>query len=166
MGYDMTALDGEYFRLNIWGMGRYREAMWGYGMLHEHEQGPWPPDPEDIDWDEFYDNEDSYPEHRKVLDDYKSASGDGPGIAIHKFGSNDGWLVTPAEIKSALEAYEALGSPNPFADDPIEPHSEATLAMYRELRQEPPPPFDPADYWNQWIAYLRHSAKVGGFRVY
>jgi hypothetical protein len=58
-------------------------------------------------------------------------------------GSNDGWLVTPAEIEWALEYRDD--------DEPLELCD------------------DGADWrltWFDWLVYLRGAADHGGFRVY
>jgi len=62
-----------------------------------------------------------------------------PGIPIFKFSSNDGWLVQPDECKSALDQYRKNGFPKPSEN---------------------------RDYWEGWIAFLRHAATHGGFRVW
>ncbi|GHO60047.1 hypothetical protein KSB_85220 [Ktedonobacter robiniae] len=62
------------------------------------------------------------------------------GIPAYKFGSNDGWLVTPDELSAALAAYDACIA------DGVEP-----------------PAFT---WWGDWINYLRRAASHGGFRVW
>lgn len=62
------------------------------------------------------------------------------GIPAYKFGSNDGWLVTPDELTAALAAYDACIA------DGVEPPSFT--------------------WWGDWIDYLRRAARHGGFRVY
>ncbi|MEV4190778.1 hypothetical protein [Streptomyces toxytricini] len=64
------------------------------------------------------------------------------GIPHYKIGEgNDGWLVTPAEIRAALAAFEA------------QPDAAKAGTMAEEPR------------WDEWIDYLRRAAEHGGFRV-
>lgn len=65
------------------------------------------------------------------------------GIPAYKLRTNDGWLVTEAEIRSALTAHAA---PRPTAPSPV---------------TEP-------DYfwWPHWLDFLRLAADHGGFRVH
>ncbi|MXM66103.1 hypothetical protein GR925_22290 [Streptomyces sp. HUCO-GS316] len=66
------------------------------------------------------------------------------GIALHKLGSNDGWLVTPEEITAALESYRT------HSGDEVK-----VIVGDKEL-----------DYWLKWIAYLERAQRHGGFRVH
>jgi len=153
MGYDMQHVtmpsdapeeDEGYFRLNIWGMSQYREAMFLIGMLDtspEPDTG-WPKDPPGIDWDEFYEDRNSYPEYREALEAFLSAKGSGTGIGAWKFTSNDGWIVTPEECVEALDSYAGAMFPDPFDDDAAN------------------------EYWHKWIKYLTDAIGRDGFRVW
>jgi hypothetical protein len=66
------------------------------------------------------------------------------GILGYKFCSNDGWLVTPAEIGIALHNFKKYGDTNL----PVKEGDEGLPA-----------------WWGSWIAYLESSLK-GGFRVH
>lgn len=109
-----------YFRLNIHGMSRYRQAMAAMRML-DTRRAPagctteWTPDKP-------------------------------TGIPVDKLCSNDGWLVTPAEIRAALASYGTL-----------DPRDEAHILDECQVA-------DP-EYWGRWIDYLRRAADRGGFRV-
>lgn len=156
MGYDMTIQhdghlkgDKEYFRLNIWGMGRYRDAMHKLGMMYLSgwgvESHEWPK------WDEAEaaKNEEAYEFlharlTRPLLTRHPAG---GTTIPSHKLGSNDGWYVTPEEIKSALTSY---GGHSPEK-------VRAVLAASG---------IEDTDYWNEWIDYLRVASEHEGFRVY
>ena len=157
MGYDMyfrgkTYADGDesYFRLSIFSMSRYCQHMAERGMIFD--AGPYPPFPDGGDWDkidqfrypEFY--QDSAPlteeeiqaakEHLAATDEVLSWHGpEIPGIPGHKFGSNDGWIVTPAECEAA----------------------------YRIGKDKPAP--DGEEKWAQWLDYLHRAAAHGGFEV-
>lgn len=133
---------GAYFRLNIWGMDRYREAMWDIeGMVNDV------PTPRFPDFDpERYESDDEYTAHydRQALL-VKARSPEAPGIPLYKLGSNDGWLVVPDECAQAVAAWERYcdeGGGQVF-DDP-----------------------DENAYWDAWIAFLRHCRDHGGFEVW
>lgn len=83
--------DGQYFRLNIFGMGDYRELMGRCGMV-DWEVGP-PSDPTDWDDDE---------QRLRWQEDVPETT---QGIAGYKLCSNDGWLVTPEECTAAVRAW-------------------------------------------------------------
>lgn len=73
---------------------------------------------------------------------YRAGSDTGPGgIPHYKLCSNDGWLITPAEIAGALEIFDALGDAPP--DD------------VAHVRQS----------WDDWIVFLRAAAEHGGVLV-
>lgn len=168
MGYDMyieNTPDGEtagdrdtsYFRLNIWGMSRFREFMDQLGMLAtDYAHQPWPEKPDSIDWDDvsavrYPEDDDQLPvkpdavAFAKTIDAHLAWHPDPPfGVAVHKFGSNDGWLVTPQEIAAALESYRT--------------HSgDEVKALVGS---------DGIDHWLKWIAYLDRAQRCGGFRVH
>lgn len=144
MGYDMYIRDRQpnasdddcYFRLNVWGMGAARELMDDAGMLC------WPPH-DSSEWDQLppYDDGDpdgeGGPEYCAAADKLLAAhNGECPGIPGHKFCSNDGWIVTPPEIRAALAA------------------------------ERKNPPADPPEWWSEWIDYLRRAEQRGGFEVH
>ncbi len=70
---------------------------------------------------------------------------DTPGIAAHKFDSNDGWIVTPFEIKYALKAWDSLG------DD----RRAEILAAHG----------DP-EWFAGWVEWLRRAEGRDGFTVH
>jgi hypothetical protein len=70
---------------------------------------------------------------------------DTPGIAVRKFGSNDGWIVTPSEIKHALKIWDDLG------DD----RRAEILAEHG----------DP-EWFGEWIDWLRVAELRDGFAVH
>ena len=74
---------------------------------------------------------------------------DSGSMWTHKIaGSNDGWINTPEEIRSALKIYEEL---DPFEiTETLKAHGIGDL-----------------DYWARWIEFLRNAAEQGGgFRTY
>lgn len=171
MGYDMYLVETrEYFRLNIWGMGKALDAMHELGMLNSVGPGgwglPWPREtdyglPEDFpvwDYDDESVPETLSPELRAALERYKAAldehrragNMDAPGIPVHKFSSNDGWIVTPIECASALTIYNRV--------DPDDAAKVLAVTGWDadESRQT----------WDDWIAYLRRAVDAGGIQVW
>lgn len=119
-------VDEGYFRLNIWAMGDAMRWMFEYEMMHT-EVRPY----ESIN-DMF----------SKLFNEKgeKAALRWGPevpGIASWKFSSNDGWLVTPIESKSAIDIWESADSPVPRHSDGVE-----------------------CSWWPEWIEYLRKSVEL------
>jgi hypothetical protein len=74
-----------------------------------------------------------------ALDQHQRANYDAEVIPLHKLQTNDGWLVTPAELTAAL------------------PHAPA-VALDRRQR--------PIPWWDQWLDYLDTSRGHGGFRIH
>jgi hypothetical protein len=150
--------DRSYFRLNIWGMGRCRTAMDHLGMVTD-EDAPNFPTPEDFGLSEYPEDPVDYDGDERAAMDAKLTDADRQflaavkavtdfepepvrGIPIGKFGSNDGWLVTPRQIEAALKTWH--GWPEHVRAD-----TEAELA-----------------WWPEWIAFLTYAQGRGGFRVY
>ncbi|MGH3647629.1 MAG: hypothetical protein ACRDTM_10720 [Micromonosporaceae bacterium] len=164
MGYDMRTVmkpatgDG-YFRLNLHGMGRFYDAMQQVGMLYDSRPaGPWPQSPSRRIEEIVYElgrggTPHAGPDELRQARDYaetlrRHLSAHPPGgdvIPSHKFSTNDGWIVTPDEIKAALSAYEAAGAGA----------AERLLSTRDEL-----------NYWDNWIAYLRRAIDHEGFEVH
>ena len=156
MGYDMyyrdgTGHDGDgYFGLNVWGMRWCRDEMACKGMIFDAGSLPdWPDCPDDFDpYARKYPED--YPDGKLTaeqearadayfaqLDEVLSWHGpEMPGIPGHKFSSNDGWIVLPAECEAAVR----------LADDHV--------------------PAEYPDLWRDWIAFMRRSARHGGFEVH
>ncbi|MBO1332547.1 hypothetical protein [Streptomyces sp. VRA16 Mangrove soil] len=155
--YD-KARTGLYFRLNIWGMGTARQLMGALDMMTDAPMPPWPA-LETYDLTEYPDAPEHHPTgperdaaHTRLTDqeraflDTERATRDHdpqtPGIPAYKLTSNDGWLVSEREIKTALDAWDKT--------DP---------ADQKQVRCEFP-------WWDEWLEFLRYNSKRGGFRVY
>ncbi len=166
----MRDAEKSYFRLNIFGMGCYRNLMETLGMAFEDDPHPPFPDAEDygITWDDVYAAESpgDHPDHeradsalaaalkvREAADEVLRFHGrtDTPGIPLHKFGSNDGWHVLPAEAEAAVRTWHK------FVENEGE---EKALTVVREHLG------DDVSYWLKWIEYLAGSVRHGGFKVY
>ncbi|MCX4681367.1 hypothetical protein OG413_45505 [Streptomyces sp. NBC_01433] len=161
----MQTAHTSYFRLNIHGMGAYRTVMDELGMLVTGYQKPRFPDlPDGVTWEDVdAAEEETNPEVADVLP-IKTAAATyvmelnahltwylepASGIAVHKLGSNDGWLVTPQEIEAALAAYRTHGA------------DRVKTLLAAELGDED----DCTSYWIEWIAYLERAKARGGFKV-
>jgi hypothetical protein len=136
-----------YFRLNIWGMGIARGLMYDYAMIYPSTPaGDFPPPP-----DEEYDPDDAPDPAYEAAREVYLASGvaDRPGIATHKFSSNDGWHVTELECLGAVAQWrnwcDTQGHPYDYAPQDGDG--------------------DPIDWWPQWLDWLEAAGSHGGFRV-
>ncbi|MCX5328105.1 hypothetical protein [Streptomyces sp. NBC_00140] len=143
--------DGNYFRFAFTALPRTLDAMKNFGMLVEL---PVPPYPElsayglagvDLRPGTKYDQSTAnrVAEFRTAYQAVKDASETMPtGIPRYKIDSNDGFLVTVAEITAALATYDA--------------HPGVAIAEM--------PVGDPT--WRTWIAFLRHAQAQGGLRTH
>lgn len=144
--YAALAYPGD-FRLNIFGMSRYREAMFELGMMHESTNPVTPDDWESLPEDYDADSEEAYYEAKDKIT-ARHGINPLPTLPSHKFGSNDGWLVTPDEIRASLTKWDDWNS---------EDHHDVSESVAKVIS---------TDYWNAWIAYLRLAAEHDGFRVH
>ena len=154
----------DYFRLNIWGMVETRAAMEQLDML---DSAAWPSFPQleqfGLDsWPDQYDLDggtfpylSGTPEAAFLTEVATVLYGDGGGrIPAYKFCSNDGWLVTPEEIRRSLAIYDRSNAPTPrYAFDAY------GHLLGNEIHPE-------LEWWDEWIDYLRAAAAHGGIRVY
>lgn len=154
----LNLAEKSYFRLNITGMGRCCGFMDEVGMItgedapgfptpDEYGLDEWPDDPADYEGDERKAAEAKLtPSSRKFLNDCQATTDYEPqpvnGIPVGKFSSNDGWLVTPAQCRAAVDKWKT-----------------APLTAQRDIEAQ-------ADWWPSWIAFLDHAAERGGFRVH
>lgn len=174
----LREVERSYFRLNIWGMGHVRRAMLDLGMAYEtaHSFIDWPDYPEDgtgaaiaaealsEDSDpqeyaaEYYAGQEvteaditrarAYHDQATALRKGHPVGGD--TIPVHKFGSNDGWIVTPRECLNALAVWHA--TPQSVRDDALE-NAEITGP-------------DWAKTWQSWLGFLELAAHCDGFEVH
>jgi hypothetical protein len=124
-------------------MSTYRDAMLALDMAHNStsSEDPWP------DHDDF-DDETTYNQTRRPLLTFHAAN-EPDTIPIHKLCPNDGWIVTPDEIRAALAAWDAraAGASTPALDE----HTRDTIG---------------GEYWSEWIAWLRLATDHDGFEVW
>lgn len=148
MGYDMYAVeptgdhDLDYFRLNVWGMSNALEAMAALDMVTDAPHADEWPDPPEGNW---VDREEAVP--GTPWDEYHNAARairaehpnrDDPRTPIHKFGSNDGWIVTPIECRALVGIARSADT------------SGVELP----------------EWWADWIDYIGRCATRGGFEVW
>jgi len=172
MGYDMwwrradeRDTEKSYFRLNIWTMSRYLSLMLQLGMVFEDEPCPDWPDTADygitdeqvwaVEWPEDFPQVHAAitPEVMGRVRDYRAArdrvlawhSKEIPGIPLHKFSTNDGWIVLPAECRAAARIWRS---------------AEGGDALARSVLG------DDLSYWHKWIAFLVGAATHDGFEVH
>jgi hypothetical protein len=187
MGYDMywakASVEGsakvpndrpDYFRLTNRGMAKAYVLMHIFEMVNDAESCRRLPQPVDFDltyvpprWDEaggWIAYEPGSAEEQYFAAREAARDGDSGGlIPAFKVASNDGWLVTGAEITRSLEVYDER-----FPDRESQP---------RKLPAPVAPPektedgkwtceVEDADWWGEWIDWLREAAVHGGFRVF
>jgi len=143
--------DGARYHLSNRQMGEAITVMEHSGMAR---QVPTPPFPQPVqygasseEYGEWLDaadrGEDPHPGpalagYLHALQEHLAANYDAEVIPRHKLWTNDGWLITPAELDAAL------------------PHAPTTAL---DRRQRPIP------WWTQWLAYLDSGRGHGGVRV-
>jgi len=169
----MNDAEKSYFRLNVFGMSRYCDLMARVGMTFDDpfERPEWPK-PEDYgtDWEEIEHLEDReyYPDvtfndeqlrrivkYRDDRDRLLAWHGaEIPGIPEHKFSSNDGWIVLPAECEAAVRIWRQ------FTADQGEEKASAIVAEYLGDGD------GRMDYWLKWITYLASAVRHEGFEVH
>jgi hypothetical protein len=163
MGYDMYWVHDKddprnYFRLNIFGMSRFADAMYQLGALRDgytDESPSWPDEPEGYwAWKDgcVEVGEDQATVYRKVEEQYRakltwSPAGEVTGIPAHKLGTNDGWIVTPEECFVAASTIRSA-----------DPDRVAQVLASCEIAR--------VDYWNDWVQWIADASEHGGFEVH
>jgi hypothetical protein len=97
---EMYEADTNYYRLNIWGMSTMRRIMDDAGLLEWSDAGEWP----DVDEED--------PDAAAKVREWKSrGAGDDQQVPAYKFGSNDGWIVTPDECRVIAAKLREFANP-------------------------------------------------------
>jgi hypothetical protein len=176
----MRDAEGSYFRLNIFGMGEYARLMETFGMVFE--AGPYPewPHPGPYGTTDEIVEQVRYPEYsegKPPLSDEDAANArryiaahesvlawhpeeslldEDSAIPAHKFSTNDGWIVTPAECRAAVkmwrEACELAGAGEEEIGRKV-----LTGAMDENGMG--------GDYWMKWVAWIEGAIEHDGFCV-
>lgn len=174
---DVHVARRSYFRLNMSGMSTVCRIMWAIGMTFDDGPEQRYPRAEDFgltaeqtssakytddpDYDEI--RMSMTPDQREQAKKYHDAveahltrhdHTDTPGIPDHKFSSNDGWIVLPAECEAAARIWDAWLKEN--GDDTAR---EVVAAAFDNDRD------DLYDLWLSWVKWVRDAARFGGFTV-
>lgn len=176
MGYDIyyrkpSEGDEGYFRFGAFSMGFYVQLMFDLGMAFEDD--PWPEFPKLPDGLDFSAvSAVQYPEDNakdlaalskedkaaataylaEIDKTLKAHAADTPGIPVHKFSTNDGWIVLPAEAEAAVRAWDGVCE------------KRGTEAMVAEITERLGG--DRAEHWLRWVEYLRGAVQHDGFEVH
>ena len=168
----MRDAEKSYFRLNVTGMGKVRDLMAKLGMAFDDPTLPRDfPRPEEFGSDDEHawaleDTED-YPDvtftdeetvaavrYQGAVNEHLDWHGtEQPGIPLHKFSTNDGWHVLPAEAEAAVRIWQQFVTGN---------GEEAAANMVNNTL------WDGAigDHWARWLAYLAGAIRHDGFEVH
>lgn len=165
----MYAAEKSYFRIGQFSMGRWVDVMLDIGMAFDDEEPPpWPQiEAYGTNWDHVeavrYPDADAEPldaEARERAERYQAecdrvlswhGKTDTPGIPAHKFSSNDGWIVLPAECQAALKIYAAkLEEIGPEAMGNLLVNTIGEGAVRR---------------FNDWLDFIAGASKHDGFEV-
>ncbi len=180
----MRDAEKSYFRLNMSGMSWACRLMEQFGMMFTDpsERPEWPkPDAYGTSYDdlealespEYYPDKQWNDEALRAAVTYKQAQDEVlswhgaeiPGIPEHKFSSNDGWIVLPAEAEAAVriwkQAYDEMG----------EEAARVAVALggARPGEAISRSAEDADAYWSlwlRWVAYLADSVRHDGFEVH
>jgi hypothetical protein len=158
----MNAADTHYFRLNIWGMGKARVGMYEAGMIFDGQaDNEWPeyspPTSAEGGKEGLLAAEDDYDrKYDELCEPIRAQHPEGGDtIPSFKFGSNDGWHVTPEECHAAVVAWREHKAKLDAGD---------ALAILDEDGEETSV-FD-AQWWPEWIEFIDRASKRGGFKVW
>ena len=143
---DAPTLGADAFRVNISGMESICDVMRDLGMTCR-TPGPTAAEFAAAPWGD--DSAEGVARRTRVLSEHY---GECPGIPSHKFTSNDGWVVLPAEIRPALEQYREAGGVVPERWDAVLAGSLAGTGG--------------GSLWLDWVEFLVRAADSGGFTVY
>lgn len=166
----MRLAEKSYFRLNISGMSRFVQLMGDLGMAFEDMPKPAWPKAEDFDLTDeqswAFEDPEEYPEV-KLTDEQRAAAeklraekirvlsfhgmADTPGIPFHKFSTNDGWIVLPAECRAAASIWARYCDEQGGED-------KALVSIEGRVWR--------TSFWLEWIAFLAGAAKHDGFEVH
>ena len=168
----MYAAEKSYFRLNISGMGAVCSLMAKVGMAFDDPTFPgrfpqaeefgtdddhgWAlRDPEDYPDVTFTDEEAvAAARYQEAVNAHLDWHGtEQPGIPLHKFSSNDGWHVLPAEADAAVRIWQQFVAGN---------GEETAANLVNNTLWEGAM----GDHWARWLTYLAGAVRHDGFEVH
>lgn len=170
MGYDMQwTKDGEregYFRLNIWGMGTMRDAMYHAMAISEVTMPEPPPYPDELKaLDEANGGEGVDEDHpasvayEAKLDEWRATPGPDARPPGYKFCSNDGWEVSATEAATMAERLQK------WLD--AQPKGAVLISFFGDTLLDDGGDKPWRAYIQEWIDYNRKCAAEGtSYRVW
>jgi hypothetical protein len=189
LGYDMSTInytgDGrvelanrtgandapDYFRLNIWGMATMRAIMARSGVMLSADC-VWPEHPGDEHFDD--DGEPLTPKGRAFRDAVEAVLRQSPEqgkVPFFKFGSNDGWVITPEECRALAAGLRAVV--NGDTGEALSESIEQEKAFLRHVLDDAIPTVDrdEIEFWRRetldFADFCERSAEHGeGFAVW
>jgi hypothetical protein len=141
--FDLQDKEGAYFRASIFGMGLLRDELEAQGLGHWAEPPGFPNYPGDHHFDGSTDVPvtDEGKAYVEALQGVLGFVAEGEqGVALGKFCSNDGWIVTPEECRYVAE--------------------NADLGLQGDLGGSN------RRYWAEFIRFFRKCGKGKGFEVW
>ena len=153
-------MDVTYFRANIAGMSWLRSVMLDLDMMALSTMPPKWPEPGDFgtNWEEVEAAQTDGTRNERTgaflnaqLSTRAARGHDGDVMGEHKFGSNDGWIVTPSEIEASLRAYNECRTANPRI-------YTVTQERIDELGNR--------DFWERWLVFLEVCRLHDGMQVW
>ena len=169
----MRDAEKSYFRLNVTGMSKVCDLMAKAGMAFDDPTFPDFPEAgefgitRDQGWAAM--DPEEYPEEYAAMADSERVAGakfaarwaeviawhgaEQPGIPLHKFDSNDGWHVLPAEADAAVRIWRQF-----VADNGEETAANLVSNTLYEGAMDA--------LWAQWLTYLAGAVRHDGFEVH
>lgn len=174
--------DPSYFRLNIWGMSTMRDIMDALGIGY-WAPSPDFPSSDGIDWDDESSPEylaweeeankaraqSPRPTVTNALGLASSEVWEQPtfsrisgekelfGLPLHKFTSNDGWIVTPDDIREALKIYRSLKPADILS----------VVKHYTDQFSDGAKPEDVVEWLDRWMVWNEQAMLHGnGYEVW
>ena len=178
-----TAEHSEYFRLNIWGMSAYRDAMAELGMLKSSQWKDWPEYPDDVpeevteqldevNYDCTRDPDVTRERLVAVMREYRDANEvEFEILDAHIEAIADYQIEYLAHISQNDETIPGIEEVKFSSNDGwlVTPHECGTaVAIWDATTEEQRAAVEVAnqDYWRLWIQFLENGATGAGFRVH
>lgn len=154
------------FRANIWTMALLRAEMAGQGMLKDAELTF--PDPVEYgspDWDAG-----AQERFLAACDQVTGSDTGAGGIPTQKLSTNGFWLVTPAEIESALSVAGEYPRAQFAEEAAADEGGRAVVEAFKTAGvpvsiPELPDASELLQLWRRWLSFLAGASRHGGFVV-
>ena len=147
--HEHYAKDYSYFRLNIWGMGKYLDAMEMLGLVTEAVDVEFPHLPEsddhfNDDGEPLTDEAREYEEKWAEIKKFKHPTSDLP--PVNKWMDNSGWHVTASQCQALADRWEKI-------KDTYDREILENIGIEE-------------DYWLEWMDFHARSAHTDGYLVW